>query len=86
MHGQIIYAWILISSQAHLYKFFWVIVTFHRISEDTEFVLVLSLKLEANGMKYNSNLKEKLDPYLEFQQKQEPGGAFKENNVIHFYE
>lgn len=44
------------------------------------------MKLEANGMKYNSNLKEKLDPYLEFQQKQEPGGTFQENNVTHFYE
>lgn len=35
-------------------------------------------------MKYNSNIKEKLDPYLEFHQKQEQGGTFQENNVIHF--
>lgn len=36
-------------------------------------------------MKYNLKLKEKLDPYLEFQQKQEQGGTFQEYNVIHFY-
>ena len=35
-------------------------------------------------MKYNSNIKEKLDPYLEFHQKQEQGGTFQENYVIPF--
>lgn len=39
-------------------------------------------------MEWNTtwNLKEKLDPYLEFHQKQEQGGTFQEKNVIHFYE
>lgn len=75
----------LFSHQVHLYKSFWITVIFKQVNY-IEFSLFQSLKLEANGMKYNSNLKEKLDPYLEFQQKQEQGGTFQENNVIHFYE
>jgi hypothetical protein len=36
-------------------------------------------------MKYNSNSKEKWEPYLEFQQSKEKGGTFQEYNVTHFY-
>ena len=75
----------LFSHKDHLYKSFWIIVLLNNIKY-IEFPLIQSLKLEENGMKYNSNIKEKLDPYLEFHQKQEQGGTFQENNVIHFYE
>lgn len=74
----------LFSHQVHLYKSFYIIVLLNTMKY-VEFMLVWVLKLEASGMKYNSNSKEKWDPYLEFQQRLEEGGAFQKYNVTHFY-